>query len=290
MHELGKGTTSVDSYFGSVHNPWNQDYIAGGSSGGSAAAVATGLCFATVDTDAIGSCRLPAACCGVTGFKATYGLLSTRGILEGEETDETILRLAHTAFQCRTVEDAAILLNVLASPGMSQGDFKGDYRSALAITDKPTLGIVKNFKATDEIRDTFLKAVETFDALGYTSNELDVPFESVSFDMSTIEKDRDTISQALFKDVDVLLLPTTTEVTPTLEDAKAAGAQALSADNTFFANYYGLPAISIPCGIDSAGLPLGLQIVGARWAEGTVLAVADTYQKASEWHLNQPSS
>jgi len=60
MHELGMGTTSVVSYFGSVHNPWSKDYVAGGSSGGSAAAVAAGLCYATVDTDAVGSCRLPA--------------------------------------------------------------------------------------------------------------------------------------------------------------------------------------------------------------------------------------
>ena len=65
MHELGMGTTSVQSHFGPVRNPWNEAYVAGGSSGGSAAAVAAGLCFATVDTDAIGSCRLPAAICGV---------------------------------------------------------------------------------------------------------------------------------------------------------------------------------------------------------------------------------
>ena len=61
MHELAQGTTSVTSYFGAVHNPWDLNYVAGGSSGGSAAAVAAGLCFATLDTDAIGSCRLPAA-------------------------------------------------------------------------------------------------------------------------------------------------------------------------------------------------------------------------------------
>jgi len=74
MHELGMGTTSLVSYYGPVHNPWNRDYIAGGSSGGSAAAVACGMCYATLDTDAIGSCRLPASCCGVVGFKGTYGL------------------------------------------------------------------------------------------------------------------------------------------------------------------------------------------------------------------------
>src|SRR5262249_39662128 len=67
MHRLGEGTTGIDSYFGPVLNPWNAQYIPGGSSAGSAAAVATGMCYATLDTDAIGSCRLPAACCGVVG-------------------------------------------------------------------------------------------------------------------------------------------------------------------------------------------------------------------------------
>ena len=74
MHELGMGTTSLVSYYRPVYNPWNRDYIAGGSSGGSAAAVACGMCYATLDTDAIGSCRLPASCCAVVGFKGTYGL------------------------------------------------------------------------------------------------------------------------------------------------------------------------------------------------------------------------
>ena len=91
MHTLGMGTTGLESCFGPVRNPWNDDFIPGGSSSGSAAAVAAGLCYATLDTDAIGSCRLPAACCGVIGFKGTYGLLSTKGILEGEQADESIL-------------------------------------------------------------------------------------------------------------------------------------------------------------------------------------------------------
>ena len=79
MHRLGMGTTGLESAFGPVRNPWNGDYIPGGSSSGSAAAIAAGLCYATLDTDAIGSCRLPAACCGVVGFKATYGLISGEG-------------------------------------------------------------------------------------------------------------------------------------------------------------------------------------------------------------------
>ena len=84
MDTLGMGTTGRESFYGPVNNPWNAQYIPGGSSSGSAAAVASGMCYATVDTDAIGSCRLPAACCGVVGFKGTYGLISARGILEGK--------------------------------------------------------------------------------------------------------------------------------------------------------------------------------------------------------------
>jgi aspartyl-tRNA(Asn)/glutamyl-tRNA(Gln) amidotransferase subunit A len=288
MHKLGMGTTSLISAFGAVHNPWNINYVAGGSSGGSAAAVAAGLCYATVDTDAIGSCRLPAACCGVTGFKATYGLLSTQGILEGEKADEFILYLSHTAFMCRTTEDAAILLNVLAHPEERQSSLKIDYRSACGTMRHSTLGIVKNFKATDELRTIFLHAIETFRSLGYTTHDIDAPLEIPSFDFKNIEEDRHTISSSLFKEIDVLLLPTMTDQTPSIETARAGGPQAVSADNTFFCNYYGLPAISIPCGFGPNGLPLGLQIVGPRCGERTVLDVAHHFQQATQWHRKHP--
>src|SRR5260370_29779122 len=76
MHRLAMGTTSVESAYGAVHNPWDPDFSAGGCPGGSAAAVAACLCYATLDTDAIGSCRLPPACCGATGFQGTYGLIA----------------------------------------------------------------------------------------------------------------------------------------------------------------------------------------------------------------------
>jgi aspartyl-tRNA(Asn)/glutamyl-tRNA(Gln) amidotransferase subunit A len=285
MHELGMGTTSVDSYFGSVHNPWQQDYVAGGSSGGSAAAVATGLCYATVDTDAVGSCRLPAACCGVVGLKPTYGLLSSKGVLEGEQADETILKLSHTAVTCRTVEDTAMVLAILAE---HEGTSKNDYTSAFGTVKNLRLGIVKNFTATDEVQTIFAKSVEVFHSLEYMTSNIDVPFESASFSTKTIDKDRQTINDLLFKDVDLLLLPTITDITPTIEAAKASGAQAVAADNTFFCNYYGLPAISVPCGFSHNGLPLGLQIVGTRGAEGKVLAVAYSFQQATQWHLQHP--
>ena len=291
MHQLAMGTTSVVSYFGSVHNPWQTDYIAGGSSGGSAAALAAGLCYATVDTDAIGSCRLPASCCGVIGFKPTNGLISPKGILEGEQADESIVKLASPAFMCRTAEDAAILLNILGD----SSELKNDDEAAFKSTKNPRLGIVKNFTASDELRTAFSKAVEVFRASGFETNELEVPFEKASFDVKNIEADRQTISEILFKDAGILILPTTAETTPTIEKAekreksKAKNEVAFSPNNTFFCNYFGLSAISVPCGFDKNGLPLGLQIVGQQWGEGKVLAVASSFQTLTEWHLQHPS-
>ena len=101
MHQLGMGTTGLVSYYGPVQNPWNPDYIPGGSSSGSAAAVSSGMCYATLDTDAIGSCRLPSACCGVVGFKGTYNIIDSKGILEGEDADEMIIWLSHPGITTR---------------------------------------------------------------------------------------------------------------------------------------------------------------------------------------------
>src|SRR5262249_28974385 len=102
MDTLGMATTGLSSFYGPVKNPWNAEYIAGGSSSGSAVAVATGMCYATIDTDAIGSCRLPAACCGVVGSKGTYGLISSEGILAGEPSpDDMIKWFSHPAVTAR---------------------------------------------------------------------------------------------------------------------------------------------------------------------------------------------
>src|SRR5207244_637547 len=114
MHTLGMGTTSLTSHFGPVVNPWNANHVAGGSSGGSAAAVASGLCFATVDTDAVGSGRLPAAICGVTCHKPTFGVLSTAGVLAGEpQPDPAIPFLSHPSIMTRSADDVALAFEAL---------------------------------------------------------------------------------------------------------------------------------------------------------------------------------
>src|SRR5437016_3809825 len=108
MHEFAFGGSSLVTYFGGVHNPWELGHIAGGSSGGSAAAVAGGLCFGALGSDTAGSIRQPAAYCGIAGLKPTYGLVSTRGVIPLSWT------LDHVGPMTRTVSDSALLLQAIA--------------------------------------------------------------------------------------------------------------------------------------------------------------------------------
>jgi len=108
MHEFAYGSTSVPSHYGAVHNPWNGGRIAGGSSGGSAAAVAAGMCFAAMGSDTGGSIRQPAAFCGITGLKPTYGRVSTRGMVPLSWS------LDHAGPLCRSAVDAALVLEAIA--------------------------------------------------------------------------------------------------------------------------------------------------------------------------------
>ncbi|PYX57883.1 MAG: hypothetical protein DMG73_11950 [Acidobacteria bacterium] len=108
LHEFAYGGSSIVSDFGEVHNPWNLAHITGGSSGGSAAAVAAGLGYGAIGTDTAGSVRLPAACCGVVGLKPTYGRISTRGVIPLSWS------LDHVGPITTTVADAAIVLQAIA--------------------------------------------------------------------------------------------------------------------------------------------------------------------------------
>lgn len=137
------------------------------------------MCYATLDTDAIGSCRLPAACCGVVGFKGTYGLISPKGILDGEQPpDEAILWLSHPGITTRSVEDTAIVLDVLAE--------KKQYRRTAATlrsqVRRRKLRIVaaNNFKADREVSTAFEKAVETIRELGHSVKSATAPLVGLS--------------------------------------------------------------------------------------------------------------
>jgi len=108
LHEFAYGGSSLVSFFGDVHNPWNPEHVAGGSSGGSAAAVAAGLCYAAIGTDTAGSIREPAALCGCVGIKPTYGRVSARGVIPLSWSLDHVGPLAATA------GDAAVVLQVIA--------------------------------------------------------------------------------------------------------------------------------------------------------------------------------
>jgi aspartyl-tRNA(Asn)/glutamyl-tRNA(Gln) amidotransferase subunit A len=268
MHRLGMGTTSLESDFGPVVNPLSARHVAGGSSGGSAAALAAGLCFATIDTDAVGSGRLPAAICGVTCFKPTFGVLSGEGIMAGEPADPAILKLSHPSVMARTADDVALAFAAVTGRAEPAERSLGPVR----------IGIVSNYAATEETRRAFDAAVASLASLHLQTHPVRVPFESATFDVSQIDADRASINPSLFRDVDALVLPTLAAPAPTVEDARARGSLAVAPDNTFFCNYFGLPAITVPTGTDAGGLPLGIQFVGPRGGDDRVLALACAYQ------------
>lgn len=278
MHTLGMGTTGLISAYGPALNPWNKAYITGGSSSGSAVAVASGLCFATLDTDAVGSTRLPAACCGVVGFKPTYGRINLEGILaDTEPPDAFIVAMGHAGITTRTAEDIRFMLDILAESEAAQAKADQDI----------TLGIGNNIKADAGIMAAFQSAIQVLNEL-YSTETRPIPFGEPDEELSQIHLSRETVAEQFFTDVDVLLLPTTLTTVPLVEAALAEPDEALSAENTAFANYYGLPAVSVPCGFDSAGLPIGLQMVGRPGEERTLLQVAQRYQKAAHTSRKPP--
>jgi aspartyl-tRNA(Asn)/glutamyl-tRNA(Gln) amidotransferase subunit A len=169
MSELAVGYDSVTSHRGPVANPWKDGHVAGGSSGGSAVAVAAGMCFVALGTDTGGSVRHPAACCGVVGLKATYGLVSIRGLLP------LIPSLDHVGPLARGVADAALVLQAIAGPddrdpASALDQPAADYRAALSKkTGELRLAKVKGAPFYDElhpdIEAAFDEAVMVLDKL-----------------------------------------------------------------------------------------------------------------------------
>jgi aspartyl-tRNA(Asn)/glutamyl-tRNA(Gln) amidotransferase subunit A len=333
LQEFAYGGTSSVSYFGPVHNPWALDRIPGGSSGGSAAATAAGLCFGSLGTDTAGSARIPACYCGIVGFKPTYGRVSNRGVVPLSWT------LDHVCPLCRTVEDAALMLGVIA--GYDELDPSSadtpvpDYSSAFKLqVSKLRLGVPRTpfFEGLDpEIAKAVDNAIEVLRKLTATVGEVKLPSTTIPIDeiyvnvrsvegysyhsqwinespekYQAVTRERISRNAAeikapvyararreldllrrqikkVFTTVDLLAMPTL----PTPPGAIAQGAEP-SIRNTSPFNVLGLPAISVPCGFTTSGLPIGIQIVGAPFAESTVLALAHAYERETEWHKRHP--
>jgi aspartyl-tRNA(Asn)/glutamyl-tRNA(Gln) amidotransferase subunit A len=334
LHEFAMGGTSATSYFGPVRNPWSLDRNPGGSSGGSAAAVAARLCFGALGTDTGGSIRIPAAFCGVVGLKPTYGLVSIRGIIP------LTLSLDHCGPIVRTVEDAALMLNALT--GYDKLDIasvehpKEDYAAAMKQSVSGLrLGIPRApfFDLLDaDVAKAVEDAIRTLAKMTRSVKEVTLPStrdillagESNAYHQEFFERTperyqiptrralqnnanrkasdyvrarwalemlRRTIDDA-FADFDLVVLPTRRRIPRTIDAAirRERNDKPLNPelDNTGQFNAYGIPAISVPCGFTATGLPVGLMIAGPHFSEARVLALANAYERATEWHNKRP--
>lgn len=335
MHEFAYGGSSVVSFFGPVRNPWSLEHIAGGSSSGSAAALAAGLCYGALGSDTGGSIRQPSAYCGTVGIKSTYGRVSTRGVVPLSWLYD------HAGPMTRSVADAAAMLQVLA--GYDPDDTTTvdtpvpDYTAALRDTKPLRAGIPRAYfheALHPEIAAAMDAAISTIKTLAASVQDIEMPAsndttilraEAYAYHSENIKKSpelyqpetlkrirsaedvttagyiqaRRQVDQyrrsirKVFENVDLLVTPTTpvppssiSELLADMDNLRAK--EIVMLRNTRPFNILGLPTISIPCGFTVAGLPIGMQITGAPWAEGSVLRLAHAYEQQTDWHARHP--
>jgi aspartyl-tRNA(Asn)/glutamyl-tRNA(Gln) amidotransferase subunit A len=337
MHIFAQGATSAVSYYGPVRNPWNLEMIAGGSSGGSAAAVAMTNCYAALGTDTGGSIRTPSAMCGVTGFKATYGRVSIRGIVP------LTWSLDHCGPIARTAEDTGMVLQQIA--GFDRLDLQSidypvpDYSQAIgASVSGIRLGLPPMFfdGLDEEVESAVSEAIAVLNKLTKGSREVEMPnvLGTGAGSEGTVYREalgsgfvggeapagvggggggsaravdyikewrqlrllRRTVDDDVFQkqNVDLLLTPTIRHLPWTIEEELGRAANPTRTrhpepGNTRSLDDYGLPTITIPCGISKSGLPVGLQISGPNLQESRVLALAHAYQQQTDWHKRRPA-
>lgn len=326
-----------------VCNPWDLTRVPSGSSGGSGAAVAAGLCMAALGSDTGGSIRMPAAACGTVGLKGTFGRVSRDGVVPHSWS------LDHAGPLTRTVADTAHMMQVLAgyepADPACQDQPVADYAKALGKPVKGiTVGICRNH-FFDNLQEDVAVAVEhAIDDLaksGAQVRELQIPLLeyglgaifAIELSSSTAYHDESLRAgrvphyqpdvrmlveigrlvtgpdylkaeqyrsalmdeyRKVFETVDVVIGPTT-PITAwkrgewTVQVAgKPESVLAASWRFTYPYNLTGLPAISVPCGFDRDGLPIGLQIAGRPFDETSVLRVAHAYERSHDWKDRRP--
>ena len=361
MDEFAMGSSNETSFYGPVKNPWDTTRVPGGSSGGSAAAVAARLAPAATGTDTGGSIRQPAALCGITGLKPTYGVVSRYGMIAFASS------LDQAGPMARTAEDCALLLNVMAgfdardstSLEREKEDYTRDLSRPLAGLK---IGLPREFFSEGLSGDTARAVEQAIDALkklgaqtvavALPNSKLSVAayyvlapaeassnlsrFDGVRYGYRTPEygdltemyektraegfgpevkrrimigayvlshgyydayylqaqKLRRLIAQDFveaFKQCDVILGPTAPTTAFKLNEKTADPVEMYLSDiYTIAVNLAGLPGMSLPCGFDAQGLPIGLQLIGNYFAETRMLNVAHQYQLATDWHTRAP--
>lgn len=334
MHELAAGSTGTNPYFGTQKNPWNIDYMPGGSSGGSSAALAAGLATLATGTDTFGSIRLPAAMTGTYGLKVTYGLVSTEGIFPTAPSLDT------SGLMARTVPDLALMLQYMAGydpsdpvslkvpvPNYMEDLHKGIRELKVGIPTYYMEGLDR------DVEILFLRAIETLKSLGTEVIEIAIPElsmstfsgyaivageaantryewlqtrpEDYSVDIRSFflagaladtppyvraQQARRKMTEAFdkaFQDVDMMLGPTIPITTPAyVENWVEQNLEVVRRCMPFTVpiNLTGVPSLSVPIGLCSAGLPVGMQFIGKHLDEKRLLQVG------TEWKKTNPMS
>ncbi|WP_310552192.1 Asp-tRNA(Asn)/Glu-tRNA(Gln) amidotransferase subunit GatA [Paenibacillus glufosinatiresistens] len=362
MDEFAMGGSNENSSFGPVRNPWNLEYVPGGSSGGSAAAVAAGEVFFALGSDTGGSIRQPASYCGVVGLKPTYGLVSRYGLVAFASSLDQIGPVT------RNVEDSAYVLQAIA--GYDPQDSTSakveipDYASALTGDVRGLrIAVPKEYigEGVDpEVRSTVLAALAELEKLGAVWEEVSLPhteyavaayyllssseassnlarFDGVRYGVRAddggglLELYKQSRSRGFGPEVKRRIMLGTYALSSGYYDAYYLKAQKVrtlikrdfdevfarfdviagpTAPTTAFrlgtqtedpltmylndiltipVSLAGIPAISVPCGF-SAGLPVGLQIIGQEFDESTVLRVAHAFEQNTDHHKQRPQS
>jgi aspartyl-tRNA(Asn)/glutamyl-tRNA(Gln) amidotransferase subunit A len=344
MVEFAFGGWGRNQPMGAPWNPWDlrTHRVTGGSSSGSAVAVAGGLVPAALGSDTGGSIRIPAALCGLTGLKPTYGVVSLFGAVPLSTTLDSIGPLA------RTVEDAALLTAAIAgrdprdpatlsAPPFDVGSpLAGKTDGALPLAGVRITALARERFPASTLPDVVRAYDEAMDALrnlGAVVDEAAVPFdfeevmakngriiaaEAYSIHRAYIEDERLDIDPWVRKRVlggksisaadyiddiagerravaafadwmrgrDALLTPTLPITATPLEEVDEATTPL--ATWTRAANYLGACALSLPAGFSAEGLPIGVQVTGARFAEATLIRIGRAFQKATDWHRRRP--
>lgn len=352
MDEFAMGSSTETSYMHLTRNPYNTECVPGGSSGGSAAAIAAGEAILTLGSDTGGSIRQPAALCGVVGMKPTYGSVSRYGLVAFASSLDQIGPLG------KSVKDVAMLQSLICGHDRYDATSKNieypDYAAALKENAKGLkIGIPKEYFGEgidSQVKDSVMKAVKEFELQGAVIKEISLPsteyaintyyiiasaeassnlarFDGVKYGYRTSEYDglvdmyektrsegfgdevkrrimlgtfvlssgyfdayykkakrvQNQISQEFsnaFKECDIIATPTVPASAFKIGENIGDPIKMYYNDVcTVTVNIAGLPAISLPCGKDSAGMPMGLQLIGDKFSEQTLLNTAYTYEK-----------
>ncbi len=337
LHEFAFGATGINPHYGPARNPWDTERITGGSSSGSAAAVASGECPAALGTDTGGSVRIPASLCGIVGLKPTYGRVSKRGVLPLSWS------LDHVGPMTRTVEDAVIVLQAIAGHDVndptSADEPVPDYRGALAGGVRGLrVGMPKQFffeNVDAEVEKAVRSAIRLLEGMGAIVIEVEAPLigeipgaltammlpEALAYHQRWMRERPDDYGddvryrlelgatylavqyvqaqrlrgeavqawrEQVFSQVDLIATPTTPIAASRIDEGDLQVTFNLIRFTNPF-NFLGVPALSVPCGFTSEGLPIGLQLVGRWWDEETVLRAAHAYEQATDWYTRRPS-